>query len=533
MSYEKLVAEKKHLIIEKNLAGDVDRLSQNLKQIASQTRRGRDFTTYGLKQALAEVLALFPVYRTYIDSHEVSDRDRHYINEAIEKSKQHLPRLINEIDYIQILLLREDETYLTDAQKEERLHWVMKFQQLTGPLMAKGVEDTLLYIYNLLLSLNEVGGNPSVFGITPDEFHAYNRRRCDRWLHSMSATATHDTKRGEDTRVRISILSEMPEIWEQKVWKWSEMNRSYKLSSQNRFIPDTNDEYFFYQTLIGAFPFTDEEISQFGDRVKDYVIKAVREAKVHTAWLRHDSTYEDGYLTFVDRVLTSKEFLEDFCSFQEKIAAYGIYNSLSQVLLKYTSPGVPDLYQGCELWDLSLVDPDNRRPVDYEKRRAFLHDVQAKAKSDILELIEELFVNKKDGRIKLFLTHQLLQARKEHRDLFARGNYQPLSVTGQLAEHIIAFARCDRDKVAIAVAPRLLTRLIESCDRPLGEAMWQDTRIELPPGMPSAWKNAITEEQLESDMLIGKVFRHFPVALFILMSAEDPRCSVAHRRDEC
>jgi (1->4)-alpha-D-glucan 1-alpha-D-glucosylmutase len=522
LNYEELVAEKKHLIVEKNLAGDLDRLSQNLKQIATQTRKGSDFTIVGLTQALAEVLAQFPVYRTYIDSNEVSKPDREYIHEAIEKSKQQLPRLVKELDFIQTLLLREDETYLSDAQKEERLHWVMKFQQLTGPLMAKGVEDTLLYIYNRLLSLNEVGGNPSIFGITPDEFHAYNLRRCDRWLHSMNATATHDTKRGEDTRSRINILSELPDAWEQQVWTWSAINQQHKLSTGDRPIPDRNDEYFFYQTLIGAFPFDDMD-SSFKDcprgtlreRIKDYVIKAVREAKVHTAWLRPDNTYEEGYLTFVDRVLSSNEFLEAFRPFQKKVAQYSIYNSLSQVLLKYTSPGVPDLYQGCELWDLSLVDPDNRRPVDYEMRRAFLQDIQAKANSDLLGLIKTLLASKEDGKIKLFLTHQLLKARKEYQKLFEQGNYQPLTVTGKFAENIIAFARSYEDKIAIAVAPRFLTRLIEPGNDPLCQEVWQDTRLELPPGMPSAWKNAISQIHTKEDLSIGNILQHFPVALLV------------------
>ncbi|NJK47237.1 malto-oligosyltrehalose synthase [Candidatus Gracilibacteria bacterium] len=539
LNYEELVAEKKHLIVEKNLAGDLDRLSQNLKQIATQTRKGSDFTIVGLKQALAEVLAQFPVYRTYIDSHEVSECDCNYINRAIAKSKQQLPRLIKELDFIQTLLLREDETYLTDAQKDERLHWVMKFQQLTGPLMAKGVEDTLLYIYNRLLSLNEVGGNPSIFGITPDEFHAYNLRRCDprwrwrspserrspsfgrsasegnRWLHSMNATATHDTKRGEDMRSRINILSEMPGTWEQQVWTWNAINRQHKLSREDRLIPDKNDEYFFYQTLIGAFPFNDEELSEFRDRIKDYVIKAVREAKVHTAWLRPDSTYEEGYLTFVDRVLSSNEFLEAFRPFQKKVAQYSIYNSLSQVLLKYASPGVPDLYQGCELWDFSLVDPDNRRPVDYEKRRAFLQALQLKANSDLLKLIESLLATQEDGKIKLFLTYQLLKARKEDQKLFEQGDYQPLTVTGKFAENIIAFARRYEDKIAIAVAPRFLTRLIEPGKPPLGEEVWQDTRLEFPPEMSFAWKNTISQMHIKTNLSIGNLFQHFPVALLV------------------
>lgn len=523
LPYEEIVVEKKHLIIEKNLAGDVDNLGQKLKRIASQTRKGSDFTTYGLKEALAEFLAQFPVYRTYIEDSQVSECDRHYIIDTITKTKQQLPRLVKELDFLQALLLREDESNLSEAQKEERRHWIMKFQQMTGPLMAKGVEDTVFYLYNRLLALNEVGGNPSHFGIAPDEFHVFNQKKCQNWLHSMNATATHDTKRGEDARARLNVISEMPEVWEEKVWTWSEINRPYKSVINNKPIPDTNDEYFFYQTLIGAFPFTKTAIAndffELVERIKNYVIKAVREAKVHTAWLRPDSDYEEGYLSFVEQVLDSPEqnqFLQSFLPFQQQIAEYGVYNSLAQVLLKYTAPGVPDLYQGCELWDLSLVDPDNRRPVDYKKRQLFLQEIKTKIDSNLLESIPTLLSQKENGAIKLFLTAQLLQARKTEQNLFLKGDYQPLTVTGKYAENIIAFVRQYEDKIAIAIAPRLLTRLIQPGELPLGEK-WHDTQIELPPGMPSAWNNAITKQHSKSDrtLLVKDIFEHFPVALLI------------------
>lgn len=517
--YEELVAEKKRLIIEKNLLGDVDNLAQKLKKISDQTRAGSDFTANGLKRVLAEVLALFPVYRTYTSSPDVRDIDRVYIQETIEKVKGHLPLLVKELTYLEKLLLREDEAYLTEEQKAERYHFVMKFQQLTGPLMAKGVEDTLFYNYNRLVSLNEVGGNPGSFGITSTEFHEFNQRRRDRWLHSMNASATHDTKRGEDMRARINVISEIPNEWEEMVWTWSEINRANKPIIGGKGAPDINDEYFLYQTLVGSFPFDDAEYSQFVERIKDYVIKAVREAKVHTAWLRPDSAYEEAYITFVDKVLSdpeNNEFLQKFRPFQKKIAEYGIFNSLSQVLLKNTSPGVPDLYQGCELWDLSLVDPDNRRPVDYEKRISYLREMQEKTKGDVPNLIEELFSTKEDGRVKLFLTTKVLQARKENLELFREGDYQPLEVTGKFANSIVAFARTYEGKVAISIVPRFLTSIIQPGELPLGEK-WEDTSIELPGGMPSNWKDAITSQSLNSDRTISvrEAFKHFPVALLI------------------
>lgn len=518
--YEDLVAEKKRLIIEKNLAGDVDNLAQKLKHISGQTREGSDFTAHGLARALTEVLAFFPVYRTYITSPEVLSSDRTYINEAVEKARGVVPLLQKELTYIHRLLLREEEGHLTEEQKADRQHFVMKFQQLTGPLMAKGVEDTLLYIYNRLLSLNEVGGNPGHFGLSLDTFHQFNQRKCDRWLHAMNATATHDTKRGEDMRARLNVLSELPEEWEQQVWTWSKINRDKKPAIAGKPKPDTNDEYFLYQTLIGAFPNSDAEFPQFVDRVKDYVIKAVREAKAHTAWLRPDSAYEEAYLTFVEKILAdpeTNEFLQVFRPFQQKIAAFGVFNSLSQVLLKHVCPGVPDLYQGDELWDLSLVDPDNRRPVDYEQRITFLKSIQTQAKTDRLSLIEQLLANPADGKIKLFLTYQLLQARQQYRELFRQGNYQPLTVSGAFADHIIAFARSYQDQTAIALAPRFLTSLIQPGDSPIGKDIWQDTQIELPSGLSSSWKNVITDQVLPSTptLLVGEGFQHFPVALLV------------------
>jgi len=518
--YQELVAEKKHLIIDKNLLGDVDNLAQKLKNISGQTREGSDFTANGLKRALTAVLALFPVYRTYTSSPDVRPEDSAYIKETIEKAKGNVPLLVKELGYLEKLLLRQDEGYLTEEQKAERHHFVMKFQQLTCPLMAKGVEDTLFYNYNRLISLNEVGGNPGSFGVTPVEFHEFNQRRSTHWLHSMNTTATHDTKRGEDVRARINVLSEIPSEWEENVWTWSEMNYAKKTVINGKPVPDTNDEYFLYQTLIGAFPFFDNEFPFFVERVKNYVIKAVREAKVHTAWLRPDSAYEEGYLTFVARLLTapeSNQFLEKLRPFQKKIAEYGIFNSLSQILLKNTSPGVPDLYQGNELWDLSLVDPDNRRPVEYQKRIDYLKQIKNGINADISQLIKELFSTKEDGRIKMLLTYQLLQARKEHLQLFQEGDYKQLTVQGKFSDRIVAFARIHQDKVAISIATRLLTKVIQPGELPLGKDVWSDTNIELPEGMPTAWKDAISLQGVKGDrtLYIGEALQHFPVALLI------------------
>lgn len=518
--YEQIVAEKKRLIADKNLAGDVENLANQLKRMAGKYRYGRDFTLNGLRKAILEVLVGFPMYRTYTNSDKVRDSDRVYIQEVIEYSKTQIPQLVNELNFLEKVLLLDYEDSVTEEDRALWLHFVMRFQQFSGPLMAKGLEDTALYVYNRLISLNEVGGTPNLFGISTSVFHNFNQRWQARWPHSMNATSTHDTKRSEDVRSRINVLSEIPEEWENQVKIWNDLNRSNKIQQNKRTVPDANDEYFLYQNLVGAFPFSEEDYSPFIDRIKDFAIKAVREAKVHTAWLRPDSDYEEGFLSFIDKILEPSAdnlFLSKLRLFQARIAHYGIFNSLSQTLLKIASPGVPDFYQGSELWDLSLVDPDNRRPVDFEWRRGALKDIQQRSQTDMVELIADLMTYIQDGRIKLFAIARALAARNANLELFQYGSYIPLDVVGEHQERIVAFARHTRQQTAIAIVPRFLTSLIEPGTFPLGEEIWLDTRIIIPQGLRSAWTNAMTEETLlESDTIqVGQALEHFPVALLL------------------
>ncbi|MEG4865261.1 MULTISPECIES: malto-oligosyltrehalose synthase [unclassified Microcoleus] len=518
--YEQLFLEKKGLIVEKNLAGDVDNLAQLLKNISGHSRQGNDFTRSGLEKALSAVLTVFPVYRTYINQEGLRESDRTYVKYAIAHAKELVPRLLKELKFIETLLLLEEEETLTVEQKEERRHFVMKLQQLTGPLMAKGVEDTLLYVYYRLLSLNEVGGNPSQFGVSLADFHDFNKQQQIAWPHKMNATATHDTKRGEDVRARINVLSEIPEEWEQQVRSWRELNSSKKINFVNRMVPDTNDEYFLYQTILGSFPFEGIENTDYVDRLKDYAIKAVREAKVYTAWLRADNDYETGFMTFIESVLGNSEnnqFLKNFLPFWKKVADYGIFNSLSQTLLKITAPGVPDIYQGTEFWDLSHVDPDNRRPVDFDRRIQVLQEIKQQAKTDILQLVEDLMATREDARIKLFLTARLLEARKEYLEVFKSGDYQSLEVVGTFKDNAIAFARSFGDTTVIVVAPRFLTGVVKPAEMPIGKQVWKDTNLVLSEQMPSVWKDAITNQPVESNgtLAIGDALGYFPAALLI------------------
>jgi len=515
--YEDILCDRKRLILGKHMAGNIDNLAQFIKKISSQDRHGRDITLYGLRRALVEVMAHFPVYRTYISNELNSDADQAYIKDAIRKAKTKTPGLIYELSFIERFLLLQYDSSLPEEDKREWVAFAMNFQQYTGPLMAKGFEDTFLYIYNRLISLNEVGSNPQLFGCSIKEFHEFNERKLRTFPLSMNATSTHDTKRGEDVRARINVLSELTKEWEAQIKSWSKINRAKKRKINNQYIPDANDEYLLYQTLIGAYPF-DGGQAHFTDRIKEYIIKAVREAKVHTAWIKPDTAYEEACSAFVENILTpsaENQFLREFIPFQQEIAFYGIFNSLAQTLLKITCPGIPDFYQGTELWELNLVDPDNRRPVDFKKRQSLLQDIIHRAQTNLLELVSELLAAKEDARIKLFLIYRALKARNEAIELFQKGTYLPLMAEGKHKNCVIAFARSYDQRWSITVAPRFFTMLVQPGVYPLGERVWQETSIVLPDNAPEFWQDAITGQQISGgrNLLLGSLMKHFPVAL--------------------
>jgi (1->4)-alpha-D-glucan 1-alpha-D-glucosylmutase len=519
VSCQALVDEKKRLIIGKHMAGDIDNLAHLLKQLSERYRYASDFTMYGLKRALVEILTLYPVYRTYISREGARKAEQEIIKQVIEKAKENIPYFVNELFFIEKFLSLEFDDRLSEEDKDQWLHFIMRIQQYTGPLMAKGVEDTVMYVYNRLLSLNEVGSEPGEFGVSVDEFHSFNQMRCTQWPHSMNATATHDTKRGEDIRARLNVLSELPEEWDHQLRNWQSINAPLKENVEGLDVPDRNAEYFLYQTLLGAFPFDMYDYAKFIERVKEYMLKACREAEVYTSWQRSDVGYEHSLLRFIERLLKDPDslFLQEFRPFQRKIQHFGILNSLAQTLLKITSPGVPDLYQGCELWDLSLVDPDNRRPVDYEQRFAYLTEIKISITKNLPELIQTLLQSPQDGRIKLFLIYQALQARRAHAELFQRGGYQKLTVVGSLKPHVVAFARDFGSTQAIVIVPRLLTSLIKEGEYPLGEQVWHETRILQPPGSSMQWQDMISGQQFQGEdaLWVKEILNQFPVALLI------------------
>ncbi|MEB3211838.1 MAG: malto-oligosyltrehalose synthase [Leptolyngbyaceae bacterium] len=519
-TYEEQELTCKQLIVDKNLAGDVENLANLLKQIASRYRYASDFTLIGLRRAILTVLVLFPVYRTYVTEAGLNERNRTYIQRVIQEAKRRVPQYVNELDFIAQLFLQNYEDWITEEDKAQRTRFVMRMQQYSGPLMAKGVEDTLLYIYHRLLSLNEVGGSPDRFGVTLPEFHAFNQQQVTYWPHSMNTSSSHDTKRSEDVRARLNVLSEMPGEWEAEVFAWKQLNHAHKTVSGDRAIPDANDEYALYQTLIGAYPFEPYDHETFVQRIKDFAIKAVREAKVHTAWLRPDTEYEDGFLRFVDALLASQDdnpFLERLKTFQSKIAFYGMVNSLAQHLLKMTAPGVPDIYQGTEMWDLSLVDPDNRRPVDYEHRFHELQELRKWAEGDRPGLLQNLISYPEDGRIKLFLTAEILATLSQNSDIFQGGKYVPVRVTGTYDDHVVAFLRRAGSRYALTVVPRFPVMLCEPGQFPLGKALWKDTALDLTGVEPLTWSDVFSGRSHSgaSSLPLGAVLSEFPVALLI------------------
>jgi (1->4)-alpha-D-glucan 1-alpha-D-glucosylmutase len=473
--------EKKRLIIRARMAGEVERLAYLIEAISSKDRYGIDITMHALKGALEEILTYFPVYRTYINRNDFSGQDKKYINHVLETVKNDKPKFVNELNYIGSILKMEFKEHISEHQRELALDFNMKFQQLTGPLMAKGFEDTALYVYNRFISLNEVGGDPGHFGIKPGEYHSFILKRLKAWPHSMNTLSTHDTKRGEDVRARLNVISEIPVEWDEKVRHWNKINKKFKKTHKKINVPERNDEYSLYQNIIGAFPFDEKELPSFRQRMKEYMVKAVREAKEHTAWIKPDEEYENYSTQFIESILTEEsEFLNDLQPFIKKVSFYGVYNSIAQTILKFTSPGVPDVYQGTEVWNLSLVDPDNRRPVDYPHLRSLLKKIKTaeeiKNKPGIIDMLND----PASGMIKFYITNILLRERKRNPLLFSEGSYTPIYAEGELAENVIAFKREYEGKNLIVITGRFFTNLVEYGSF-YDHKVWKDTFIK---GLP-------------------------------------------------
>jgi (1->4)-alpha-D-glucan 1-alpha-D-glucosylmutase len=531
-SFADLVYECKQLILQVSMSSELNVLGHALSRLAERNRYSRDFTLNSLTHALREVIACFPVYRTYIDGRPagMALQDRACVEVAVAFAKGRNPATnVSVFDFVRdVLLLRYPEN-ADQAYREDQLAFVQKFQQVTAPVTAKGAEDTAFYRYNRLVSLNEVGGETDRFGISAEEFHRQCLARQEKWPASMSTTSTHDTKRGEDVRARIHVLSEIPREWRAAVGRWHRWNRRHASEVDGRPAPDKNDEYLLYQTLVGAWPLAPmgpEAMARFSARIQAYMLKATKEAKVNTSWINPDEAYDGALRTFVTRILDpgrGNRFLADFVTFHRPVARLGMINSLAQTLIKNAAPGVPDFYQGTEVWDFSLVDPDNRRPVDFCTRVAMLAVLQARiAEGDLRSLAREVVERWEDGRIKLYTIHRALTCRRAAPDLFRVGTYVPLPTVGQHADHVCAFARRGETRAVLTVVPRLTAPLTDNGARlPLGSDVWDDTRVTLPPEIPRGpYVNLFSGAEVqtaETDsgpaLAVGEILGEFPVAL--------------------
>lgn len=524
--FGELAYRSKRLIMSSSLAGELTVLANRLLRIARADRRTRDFTFNTLRQALAEVVACFPVYRTYI-AEEVSAQDRRYIDWAVAQAKRRGPDPTI-YDFVKSVLLANPPSGAAPILEDEYRAFAMRFQQFTAPVTAKGVEDTSLYLFNRLVSLNDVGGDPASFGMTVSAFHGASADRAAKWPHTILATSTHDSKRSEDVRARIDVISEMPAAWRLAVRRWSRINRSKKRSVDGETAPLRNDEYLLYQTLIGTFPAGDLDargLDAYRQRIAEYMVKAAREAKTRTNWVNANEAYETAVTEFVRALLGKLEgnlFLDDLRMQLAPYAWFGMLNSVAMTLIKLTSPGVPDLYQGNEIFDYSLVDPDNRRPVDYGLRRRLLgslHRLADESGDELPVRVRELFDTPYDGRLKLWVVMRALALRRARPELFANGDYHPIAIGGARARHAVAYARRLGASGIVVVAGRLFASLgLDAGVPPLAET-WRETAADvtfLPAGIVLV--NALTGESVPVEhgtLALERVLGHFPGALLV------------------
>jgi len=526
---DQLLLKKKRLILKQQMYGDLknivqlfyDYYQQHLKQSYPLLDKKKLLTS------LQEMMIRMPIYRTYISPSCLNKKEINQIIKMISQTEQAHPELKNELKYISFgifnpLLIKK----LTSEKKKELIKLVMRWQQFTGPLMAKGMEDTLLYCYHPLISLNEVGGEPKNFGITKSKFYSFMKKRRQKWPYSMNASTTHDTKRGEDIRARMNVLSEIPEYWQKKLNDWHQLNLSKKIKNHSLLFPDKNMEYFLYQTLIGTLPFAGlTEINHdYIKRIQQYLLKSAREAKIYTSWINPYEPYEEILTAFTANILQSSKnkdnlFLSDLLDFHQYISFYGLLNSLSQLALKLTCPGIPDFYQGSELWDLRLVDPDNRRPVDYNMRINFLQDIKTSMQNsnNTINLLKELLSKPENGKIKLFMIDRLLQLRNREPELFLKGSFIPLSVQGNYKDNIIAYLRTYKDKTLITIVPRFCTKIVKSGQYPLGNKLWKNTFIELPKKLRYSGFEFISQQPVRLTELtpVGNILKYFPLAIIL------------------
>ncbi len=527
MSFPDVVYEKKKLVMNTLLRVEMRSLGRHLAELAANDRYARELLRPELADALIEVTACMSVYRTYIRNLDAPECANSLIGRAIKEAKARRPRLSRKcFSFLHDVLTVANPPHILPGQREERLAFVMRWQQFTAPIVAKGVEDTALFVYYPLLSLNEVGGNPEPSMVAGrEQFFKFIQERRQRWPDSMNATSTHDTKISEDVRARLNVLSEIPEEWAKEIADWSRENEPHKRQIDGRPVPDADEEYLIYQALVGICPADLSGLCAISQRLQDYAVKATREAMVHTRWTEPNAAHEKVVCNFIKKVLCvdeSSSFLDKVGRFLQKISYAGMVNGLSQVLLKITCPGVPDFYQGCELWDRHLVDPDNRGTVDFLERTSALQSLVETAHFETSEIAGELLAQWPNGRIKLYTIWKALNCRRSLPTLFQRGDFIPLSAAGEKSQHIVSFLRRNGEDQAIVAIPRWISGFRDCKNPDACETFWRNTTLHLPPALSNPWRNVFTGKTIgtgdtghEARIMASQLFAGFPVALLV------------------
>ncbi|MFP4288470.1 MAG: malto-oligosyltrehalose synthase [Bacteroidales bacterium] len=512
-----LIYENKKMILETRMHGEWDNISNLFHEMGFvDYKKEKVVTPADISQAIGEFMLACPVYRLYPRNFPLGGGNREIVEEIFETAKKRRPDILLSLEKLERVLLSLDDK--SDAYSAKLEKFFARLMQFTGPLMAKGVEDTSMYQYNCFIAHNEVGDAINAKGISIEDYHRIMIRRNKNWPLTMSTTSTHDTKRGEDVRARLNVISVLSDQWEENVRRWMTMNHKMKIKLETGFLePSLSVEYFIYQTLLGTFPFSGKYNKNYLNRIDEYMVKALREAKRKVSWRDPDETYENTVCEFIRQILNPQHtFLKSFQSFHQKVIWRGIVNSLSQLTLKFTSPGTPDIYQGTEFWDLSLVDPDNRQPVDYPKRSKMLKETTQAFNKNPEKTISKLHNNPFDGRIKLLLTHLLLNERKERASLYAKGNYIPVETKGIMKDQVIAYARNIDDDWSITIVPVITENVNPEKEKNFfNQLPWGDTCIVFPENAPKKWKNLPTGKMLTNngELVLKEIFTDVSVAI--------------------
>jgi malto-oligosyltrehalose synthase/4-alpha-glucanotransferase len=501
-SVHRQIHDKKALILSEHMNGELDNLTSLFIEFELSSAEGVEVAgKEKLKQAIAQLLIRFPVYRFYGNSFPLNKEESANLAAIFSKIQKANPELLAASRLLEQTLLE----HKNDDHSGRALQFYQRCMQFTGPLMAKGVEDTLMYTYNRFIDHNEVGDSPEAFGLSVNEFHALMEKRQQEWPLAINATSTHDTKRGEGVRARLNVLTSIADEWLRTVIQWQSLNQHLKTNN----APDDNDEYFIYQTLVGAYPMPGRDEDDFENRLNEYLEKVLREAKRHSTWSDPNESYEQAVKNFAEGIFDNQAFLDSFRAFHKKVSSLGTIISLTQVTLKMMCPGVPDVYQGCEHWDLSLVDPDNRRPVDYELRQQLLTD--AGSTPDLAKLWEDRF----GGQVKVWLVKTLLSLRAQYPGVFSKGSYVPLEVKGRHQDNIIAFSRYYRGTWLVTVVPVSSTIVGDTALIEINKIDWEDTKLILPKDVPETCTDLITgrDTKLTREVPLSDIIKDLPIAV--------------------